>query len=454
MGKETVQLIAQEYLCNTCGACSAVCPVDAIRFEETVGGYVFPIVHEDPCLQCGRCMEVCPGVYFGETLMEQLPGDPFVGDIRECCVGRAVDPDVFANAQSGGVVTALLLYALDVGLIDGAIVTMMKPGPRPRPQATLATTREDIVAAQGSKYSPVPLLRTLKTLPSTRLEVAVVGLPCHMHGLLNLIDLEPALAERVKLKIGLVCDRVMTAAAIDFLIARARIEDGVEMLAFRDKTAGGYPGSVRVAGSAGSNVILSPRIRLSIKDALTPARCRLCFDKMNVFSDVTVGDPWGVAGADMVKGESVVVIRSQIGIELVACAIDAGVLALRHVNCEEALAGQHIDDRRASWRGYCDAWEDMGFETPNFYHRIARAASPQGDQPYRLQLERARSLNDFDSRAQLLSHVHRVSLQRGMAQRIRFVYTHAGRAIRAARGKLTRAFRSLSKTIRRTEDDC
>ena len=44
-----------EQLCDICGACVAVCPVDAIRVSEHR-------VHidNDVCISCGACETVCP----------------------------------------------------------------------------------------------------------------------------------------------------------------------------------------------------------------------------------------------------------------------------------------------------------------------------------------------------------------------------------------------------------
>jgi len=47
---------------------------------------------------------------------------PF-GIYRRLCIARASDPKVRRISQDGGAVTALLLFALEKGIIDGAIVS-------------------------------------------------------------------------------------------------------------------------------------------------------------------------------------------------------------------------------------------------------------------------------------------------------------------------------------------
>jgi coenzyme F420 hydrogenase subunit beta len=442
--------IAEQQLCNSCGACSVVCPVNAIGYEETVGGRIVPHVDEGRCTSCGLCFSVCPGVHFGKTLSESVPLDPFIGEALGCFVGRAVDEETFLNSQSGGVVTALLLDALQEERIQAAVVVSMKPGKPPKPEALLATTEEQIVAAQKSKYGPIPLLHVLRDVEEQGLSVAVVGLPCHLHGLHNLIDVRPSIREHVIFTVGLICDRIMTMAGRDFLIARSGLGGELRDLRFRDKSEGGWPGSVKVVSMAGQSAVLPAGVRLSIKDAFTPARCRLCFDKLNVFADVTVGDPWGIASADKINGESVAVVRTARGSELLKGAVDCGAVVVRPIQYEEVIEGQKIDQRRRDWRDYREAWRRLGLELPDYYERVAEcapAAAKRGGH-YRRQLRRALSLDGFRSREALLRHVERSLFLRRWRRRLLLPIRVARGIIRRTTGSVRSSAASLGARIK------
>jgi len=159
---KTISSVAKDGLCTGCGTCVALCPNDAIEMviNEKKGVYV-PELDEGKCNNCGICFKVCPGheVDFKGLNLEifgKEPEDILIGNYLNCYVGHATDYDIRYNSASGGLVTALLIFALEEGLIDGALVTRMKKDKPLEPEPFIARTREEIIEARGSKYCPVP----------------------------------------------------------------------------------------------------------------------------------------------------------------------------------------------------------------------------------------------------------------------------------------------------------
>ncbi|MFW6119092.1 MAG: polysaccharide pyruvyl transferase family protein [Planctomycetota bacterium] len=389
----------RKHLCNACGACAGVCPEGAISLREGPLGHLIPKVDGSKCAHCGMCLRVCQGANFLRQMSPGLPHDPFHGRIAGSFVGRATDRRVYLHSQSGGLATALSLCALEEEDVEGVVVVSMPPGNPPRPTVRIARTPAEVRNAQKSKYCPVPLLQALRRIEDVPGKVVVVGLPCHMHGLANVVAELPRYEHRIKYRVGLICDRMMTYAALDYLMVKAGTGACQEIeFTYRDKLATGFPGDVKVCGE--KTVILPAELRMAAKDMFTPIRCRLCFDKMNVLSDVTLGDPHGIDDHGFQVGASVVLVRTDAGQSLVDRALRQKRVALQAIPAERILTGQKIDSEKVgAWSGFVRAWSEMGYELPAALSGLP--VKSVATENYKAQLEAALALKRTGDREEI-----------------------------------------------------
>ncbi|MGB2728538.1 MAG: coenzyme F420 hydrogenase/dehydrogenase beta subunit N-terminal domain-containing protein [Halobacteriota archaeon] len=205
MSDETIAQVVKDNLCTGCGTCVALCPEEAIKLtiNEKKGIYV-PELNEKKCNNCGICYEVCPGheVDFKALNLEifgKEPEDVLIGNPLNCYIGHTTDWGIRYNSASGGLVTQLLIFALEEGIIDGALVTRMKKDNPLEPEPFIARTREEIIEASKSKYCPVPAnIALVEILESEEGEkFAVVGLPCHIHGIRKAEQINKSLKEKM-----------------------------------------------------------------------------------------------------------------------------------------------------------------------------------------------------------------------------------------------------------------
>ncbi len=85
---------------------------------------------------------------------------------------------------AGGSVTAFLLYALENGIIDGAIVAGYDENEPWKVKAKIATKKEDLLNCVRSKYAICNILTALRDAVDQGLEkIAIVALPCHTYAL-------------------------------------------------------------------------------------------------------------------------------------------------------------------------------------------------------------------------------------------------------------------------------
>jgi hypothetical protein len=74
-------------------------------------------------------------------------------------------------------------------------------------------------------------------------------------------------------------------------------------------------------------------------------RCLFCFDQMNIFSDIVVGDPWGINTANKKLGESVFIARTSKGKKIIEEAIINKIITAKPLDIETVYKGQTVDSR-------------------------------------------------------------------------------------------------------------
>lgn len=329
-------------LCHGCGTCYAACPTAAISIKrnDSLGVYQ-PVVDKDTCNGCGLCVEVCPGhavdfVELYEQVFEKQPEDVWLGVHLNRYLSRATDEEVRYNSSSGGLATALLIFALEEGIIDKAIVTKMSKDRPLEPEVIAAETREDIISAMGSKYCPVPVNIGLKSVLEENCKFAIVGLPCHLHGLRKFEAKNSKLRERVVLRIGLMCSNTVTFLGTEYFLKKKGIDvKNVEGISYRGK---GWIGYITVAVKDGVERLFPRRIvdrrdqaihSAAFHQAFSDPRCLVCCDHTAEFSDISLGDPrLPEFQREERSGKSLVVTRNEAGETLFQKALAANVIRL------------------------------------------------------------------------------------------------------------------------------
>jgi len=327
-------------LCTRCGTCGAVCPTLAV----SAGRNGFPLLDESKCISCGLCGKTCPGsrVSFPELSCSAFgnagSAADFLGHASRFLAVHSTDTEVRAGAASGGAVTELLLFMLETGRIDGAVVTGMDPTDPTRAMTFIARTREQILRARQSRYIISPVNQALRGIRKTQDRLACVCLPCQVHGIRKWMAAEPAIRDRIACIIGLFCVTTLDSPVIrELLAARGISPESVDEIRFRE---GGWPGRICAFMKDGAVV---PLHHSNFKDGAinyltrlySPVRCRMCPDGTAEFADISVGDAWmrGREGYTH-PAMSVVLVRTQAGAKLVDDAVEAGRIVAHEVPAE------------------------------------------------------------------------------------------------------------------------
>jgi len=249
-------------------------------------------------------------------------------------------------------VSALLIHALDAGLIDAVFLVCNVPGEPLSPSFDLITDREGVLGAAGSKYWPAPVGRRLGDILRGRGRYAFVGTPCQNQALRKAETVYPALARKIAFRIGLFCGRRAAVVGQIFTLCKLgiRLEDVVEM----DYRRGEWPGHLVISLRNGREVDVPRAEHLpGFSGHLFPhPRCVLCHDSVAEVADISVGDSLRLGEERRENEFSLVVARNETGVAMLQAAEIAGAIRLRPVDMGAVIHSQKrplLDKRRAVW---------------------------------------------------------------------------------------------------------
>ncbi|MDP3397239.1 MAG: Coenzyme F420 hydrogenase/dehydrogenase, beta subunit C-terminal domain [Methanoregula sp.] len=292
--------------CSGCGACVAVCPADAISFDE--GEMVLAPKSSGYCKQatdsvnCGACYSVCPRV--GEQPAETL------GKYLEIACGKSAFE--VPHKQSGGAVTAILVNALDQGLID-AIVTVTEDRWTLKPSSVIITKSDLLIQQAGSRYSWwVPLLAALKHAVVERKfkRIAVIGVPCAVQAVARMRksdnDLLVPYGNAIRLVIGLFCTETFDYEAL----IQGKLHTQLKLEPHDIKKLD-VKGKLNILKHDGTTTI----VPLAELETCIRKGCHYCTDLTAVLSDISAGSIGSPAG------NTTLIIRTPTGKGFVDSAV-------------------------------------------------------------------------------------------------------------------------------------
>lgn len=320
--RETIESVVDAGLCTGCGTCVGICPIDAVEMNiDRRKGIYLPQADKAKCTGCGLCFEACPGhsVDFkslNREIFGKEPDDILIGNYLRCYTGHATDYNIRYNSASGGLVTALLIFALEEGLIGGALVTRMSEENPLEPQPFIARTRGEIIAASKSKYCPVPANIALKEILQNEGKFAVVGLPCHIHGIRKAESLNKKLKEKIVLHIGIFCGHTPTFLATDFVLQKFKVDkNNIKVLDYRGQ--GWFGGmSIKLKGSNNRSIPYFNYWDKGFGLYFYPRRCSLCIDGTAELADISFGDAWLPQFKKDKIGTSILISRTRLAKEI------------------------------------------------------------------------------------------------------------------------------------------
>lgn len=368
MSRMNIKYTLKNDLCTGCGVCESACPSNAIKTIVNKGRLV-PQIDDSKCKNskgCHRCYEVCPGVGID---LQRIAGEQFsapdtkcdkwIGRYLRCFVGYSNDNDIRYHCASGGMVSQFLIFLLEKGYIDGAVVTAFDPTNELLVRSYIAHNREEVLRGKSSKYAPVSLHGMAQAIKrETGSRFVIVGLPCHIQGLRKLGAIDRKFRDKITGYFAIYCSSGRTFYLTEHVFKERSIrKEELSYFAYRDE---GCLGSM-VAVQQSENVegrgdigkikdkVYKERFQgfyHPLRSFFIPRRCLFCIDHYGELGDVCFGDIHIEPYMQDKIGINSLVVRTQRWLDLLKLAEGEGVVTLNEISAETLNSSQKMAGKK------------------------------------------------------------------------------------------------------------
>ena len=299
--------IIDKNLCTGCTSCMNICPKGAIDMIEDNDGFKYPVIDKSKCINCGLCKRTCPVLNTTNN-----------NSINKCYVGYAKDESIRFNSSSGGIFSVIANFILkNNGIVIGVSFDDNKL------KHIAITENKDLSKLRGSKYLQSGLDNMFSYIKENIKDrkILFVGTPCQVAGLKSFMKRE----YDNLICIDLFCHGVPSPKLFNKYITELEKDNGkVLNYNFRDNSTGwdNYSNTWEYKDKKVSQLrIDNDYMKLFLSDIALRESCFNCNFKLgNKYSDITLGDFWGVKNyyPDMYNnsGVSAIIVNTDKGINI------------------------------------------------------------------------------------------------------------------------------------------
>lgn len=274
-----------------------------------------------------------------EFVFGTLPKSWLIGNYKKIFVGHVTDEKIRRNSSSGGIISGTQLYLLKKGLIDGAITLRMRQDKPYLTEPIIATTEKEILQGAQSKYTVAPVNQILASLPGNYKSLSYTGLPEQIASIRKLQMLGHPSVQPIKYVLGFLYGEALGFSAVTSLLRAHGVHDPDEIktLAFR---AGEWPGHLQIELKDGRTISVKKFYANYLSPSHITKYSLYQVDYMAELADIASGDAWAPIYEERGKGWSVVIARTQKGLDLLEEMMAEKVLDLKEIT-EKELINMH-----------------------------------------------------------------------------------------------------------------
>jgi len=337
---KSIQEVVDSKLCSGCGACAFMQP-NQIRMADIRDEGLRPVAVEDGgrlTFDTSEGLKACPGIHLEHpdlTARESIAHDlvDAWGPICSIREGSAAEDEIRFAGSSGGVASALAVYALEH--LDFELVLHVGADPdAPYTNRTVVSrTRREVMMRTGSRYAPASPCELLDVIESASGPCLFIGKPCDVAAAQKARKYRPHLDRNLALTVAFFCAGTPSTNGTLEVLESLGVPDVNDLSEVRYR-GNGWPGNF-VARTRKDDSEYSCSYEQSWGRILSKHvqwRCRLCLDHTGEFGDIAVGDPWYRPIQAGELGSSLILSRTERGERYVEMAIEAGAITAKQVD--------------------------------------------------------------------------------------------------------------------------
>ena len=333
-----------EKACSGCGACSSICPENAIQLKIDDIGFVTASVNESVCIDCGLCKKVC---YRFNDIASESAVSLYDSSLFAL---QSSNGDIVKKCSSGGVAHAIAEEVLAQG---GAAVGVAYRYEDNTAIHRIIENAEELSELDGSKYiqsNPHDAFAEAvkQALSDHTKQFAVFGTPCQIAGL-NKVLRQKKIREQFLLT-EIFCHGVPSYLLWENEVERISKKLGTnhfDSLVFRFKRYDWH--SYYLRAKANGKTFYGARERelfwqVYFENILLGDACYSCeARKEKSCADLRIGDFWGRRFQDRTDGVSAVFACTEMGKAFINHLIDRGKLTrFECADAAEMLSAQNM----------------------------------------------------------------------------------------------------------------
>lgn len=294
--------------CTGCTSCMNICPKKAISMGIGKDGFKYPVINQEKCIDCGLCKKACPVLNTKENK-----------SINKCYVAYNKDKNSRKNKSSSGGIFELIAKEVlkDKGIVIGAAFDKYN-----NLNHVWIESINELEKLKGSKYLQSNLNDIFSFIKDNikNKKVLFVGTPCQVAGLKSFLKKE----QDNLICIDLICHGVPSPKLFKKYVKELENKYNYKVIDynFRDKKTGWdtYSNTITLSNKKQISELQKENnfMKLFLSDVALRESCYNCNFKLgNKYSDITLGDFWGVKNyyPKMYNklGVSAIIINSEVG---------------------------------------------------------------------------------------------------------------------------------------------